>query len=142
MNCDIYVLNDLQYEMILKNICLSKLNFEISGNGLKVLSKRNKEKNYTVNMIAAVPLKIPKLDTPSDVVNIPMAKSDLWSDVINIPMTIPGLRSNSYDTPIIEGCLADTPKYESVYLAEMVNSFNINEINLTHITDCDLKELT
>lgn len=39
VNCDIYVLQDLQYEMLLGNNCLSKLNFEIPNNSLKVTNR-------------------------------------------------------------------------------------------------------
>lgn len=50
LNCDVYVLNSLQYEIILRNNCLNELNFEISDNGLKVTGKGNNGENFMANL--------------------------------------------------------------------------------------------
>lgn len=76
--------------------------------------------------MTVVPLHIPKLGTLSSQVNIPLGN--------------PNLRSKSANIPTIKKSLTDTTKIESVYLTEIVNSVNINEINITHITDCAIKK--
>lgn len=40
-----------------------------------------------------------------------------------------------------ENSLDDTLKFESVYIPEIANSINVNEIDMKHISDCGLKEL-